>query len=553
MKVVKGLLSGWEKCFRTVSLGSEPITLSYWGNTIAVGCSNSDIITLDAITGSQGAVLSGHTDWVRCVTFSSDGRSLASGSFDKTVKFWDMQTGGVVKTFHGHSHSVCSVAISGDNTKIASGSWDCAVCLWDILTGECIYTIKQQDGVDCVCFSPTDPHHIIFISDSKLWEWDINHQQISLSCNATSLAFSPDCTQLVLCHGEVIVVQNFNSGEPIAQSNTAEKKTSHSCFSPDGKLIAAAAGKTAYVWSITGPYCCLIETFVGHANDITALTFSSPSSLISVSDDSSLKFWKIEASSKNQTATNSEPPPPTLFPIWSVSLQARAGIAISSDLSGVVKTWDLLTGHCKVSIETPVGDCLRRDVQLIGSRLIIVWCDDNQIHTWDIDKNEPLWMVDSHCTRFRSLRISGDGTKIFLLTNTSIQAWSIDTGEYISKMELELKDYWYLDPLQIDGSRIWIRLEDLSTQGWDFGTSGSSLVPSSIGSAGRPLLDFIHDICWWTEKPSQIKDSISGKEVFQLSGRHVTPKAVQWDGQYLIAGYYSGELLILDFHHVYPQ
>jgi hypothetical protein len=151
------------------------------------------------------------------------------------------------------------------------------------------------------------------------------------------------------------------------------------------------------------------------------------------------------------------------------------------------------------------------------------------------------------------LRISGDGTRVFCLTETLIQAWSIDTGEHMGKMELELGGNWYLDPLQMNGSRLWIRLGDLSTQGWDFGTPSSSLAPSSIGSTSRPLLDFIGGAYWQTSWPPWIKDSISGKEVFQLSGRHARPEEVQWDGQYLIAGYDSGELLILDFHHMYPK
>jgi WD40 repeat protein len=106
-----------------------------------------DIIILDAITGSQMAVLSGHT-WVNCLTFSSDGKSLVSGSDDKTVKLWDMQTGGVVKTFHGHTQWVWSVSISADHTRIASGSGDHTICLWDIQTGECLCTIQQPD--DCI-------------------------------------------------------------------------------------------------------------------------------------------------------------------------------------------------------------------------------------------------------------------------------------------------------------------------------------------------------------------------------------------------------------------
>ena len=526
------------------------MALSCWENTIAVGCFGSNIIILDAITGSQMAVLSGHTHLVRSVTFSSDGRSLASGSFDTTVMLWDLQTGGAVKTFHGHNDDVYSVSISGDCSRIASGSGDHTVCLWDIQTGECLHTIKQQRNVIYVSFSPTDPQHIISISGEKVWEWNINTQQISSLYDATNLAFSPDYTQLTLCYGGVVIVQNFNSGTIIAQFNMADERINHCCFSPDGKLIAAAAAGTIYIWDITGPDCCLIETFVGYTN-ILALAFSSPSSLISGSEYGSVEFWQIGALSKNQAATDPESTLLTSTPILSVSLQAMAGIAISSDKTGAVRTWDLLTGSHKASFQTPAGDCWR-DVQLIEGKLITVWHKDSQLHIWDTNKSELVQTIDIPPSKLRGLRISGDGSKVFCLTETSIKAWSIDTGKHMGEIELGLEGGLFLDPLQINGSRIWIHLYDGSTQGCDFGTSSSSLVPSSIGSTGRPLLD----ICnggWGTLDPSWIKDTISGKEVFELSKRHTRLRGLQWDGQYLIAGYDSGELFILDFHNMYPQ
>ena len=526
------------------------MTLSYWENIIAVGRWNPNIITLDVITGSQVAVLSGHTDVVRCVTFSSDGRLLASGSDDKTVKLWDVQTGGVIKTFHGHNDDVYSVSISGDCTRIVSGSRDCTIHLWDIQAGESIHTIKQQSPVVYACFHPMDPQHIISISGSKVWEWDINSQQTSSSYDATSLAFSPDYTQLALCCGEVVAVHNFNSGEIVAQSNVNGETICCCCFSPDGKFIAAAAGKTVWVWNITGSDCCLVETFVGHTEGIQALAFLSPSSLISASWDESVKFWQINALSEDKTATDSESAPLTLFPIHSVSLQAGAGIAISSDRAGVVKTWDLSTGLCKASYQTPVGDCCWRDVQLIGSRLVMVWYTGSQIQIWDISKDELLQAVDiPQFLYLCGIRISGDGSKVFCLTRTSIQAWSIETGEHVGKKELERLGY--LDPLQTGGSKILVQFGNRSAQGYDFGTSSSSLVPSSIGPTERPLLDFINGTWWQTSKPSQI--TTSRKEVLELSGKYAGPSEVRWDGQYLIAGYDSGELLILDFHLMYPK
>ena len=553
IRVVKGLPSEWGSCSHTISLGNALFSLSYWDNTIAVGCADSDIIIYDAITGSKMAILSGHTDWVTSITFSLDGRSLASGSYDKTVKLWDVQTGGVIKTFHGHSEYVCSVSISRDYSRVVSGSGDGIILLWDIQTGQHLQNIQQQSHVGYVCLSPTDPHYIISISAGKVWQWDINCQQISSSYDATSIAFSSDYSQLALCCGEVIVIRNSNSGEIITQFNTANGKTEHCCFSPDGKLIATAGGKIAYVWDITGPDWCLIETFVGHTSDIRVLAFFSPSSVISASSDNTIKFWQIDTSSKNQTVTDLESTPLTLSPIYSVSLQTTAGIAISSDRAGIVTTWDLSTGLCKVSFETPASIHGWRDVQFIGGRLIIIWYDDSQICIWDTSKNELLHTVDVPQMDLNGFRISGDGTKLFCLTGVSIQTWSIDTGNCLGEIELELGTLWYLDPFQADGSRIWFQCRDLSTQGWDFGISGSSPAKLPPGSTGRPVLDFVGGATWRTKNQSWIQDTVSGKKVFQLSGRYAKPSEIRWDGQYLVAGYSSGEILIVDFCNIYLQ
>ena len=60
VKVVMGLPAGWGTCFQTTLLDSCPQTLSHHNNTIAVGSGAEDIIIINAMTGSQSAVLSGH-------------------------------------------------------------------------------------------------------------------------------------------------------------------------------------------------------------------------------------------------------------------------------------------------------------------------------------------------------------------------------------------------------------------------------------------------------------------------------------------------------------
>jgi len=177
VRVVKGPSAEQGACSHTVSKDSGVFALSYWNNTVAAGFRDDNIIIFDVITGSQAAVLSGHTDWVRSVIFSSDGKSIVSGSDDMTVKLWDVQTGGVVKTFHGHTDSVWSVSISADHTRIVSGSNDNVVVVWDIQIGECLYAVEQHNNIVHVSFSPIDPQCIIYVSHYTVWEWSTNSHQ----------------------------------------------------------------------------------------------------------------------------------------------------------------------------------------------------------------------------------------------------------------------------------------------------------------------------------------------------------------------------------------
>jgi len=542
VKVVKGVPSEWGKYSHTVSLDSCTLDLSYWNNTIAVGSRNGVITILNMTTGNRMTALSGHMDGVNTLTFSLDGKSLISGGDDKTVKLWDMQTGGIVKTFSGHTGSIQSVSISPDFT-IASGSKDSSICLWDSQTGECHCVIKQQSPVQHVSFSPTDPQHLLSVCNDKVWQWDINGHRVGPTYYGSHIAFSSDGTQFAVCNGTAVKVQKVSSGEVVTEFHVANRNTSYCCFSPDNRFIAVAAGRTAYTWDITCLKPCLIETFIGHADVITFLAFSSLSSLISASNDGSIKFWQIGTPSTDPAMTDSK------SEIRSVTLQAKAGIVITSDSDGMVKTWDISTGHCKASFQTPAKGIYKRDVQLINGKLIIVWCTVKKINIWDTEEGELLLEVDGVSSwLLEDLKISGDGSRFFSLDGTLIQVWSIWTGEFMGKVKIN-PSLW-TGSFIVDGSRVWTQHIDSGYQGWEFGTPGSLPVqlPSIPPGGFHP-----NSVVLWDTGLSQLRDKVTAKVVFQLPKRLGKPVNVQWDNQYLAASFKSTELLILDYSHMLLQ
>jgi WD40 repeat protein len=243
--------------------------------------------------------------------------------------------------------------------------------------------------------------------------------------------------------------------------------------------------------------------------------------------------------------------PLTSAPIQSVSLQAENGIAISSDWDGVVRTWDLSTGLCKASFQIPAKGETLRDVKMVDGRLIVVWHEnDTDICIWDSKKKKVLHRVTSW-DGAKGLRISGDGSKVFCIAGPLFGGWSMLTGEVVGS--IKARQDLHLNPLQAKGSRIWVDLQNSPTQGWDFGISGSSPIPLSSVSSEELRLHFIPGISQWNNGPSRIEDTVTGKEVFQLPGRYARHNDVRWDGQYLVAGYVSGEVLILNFSQMLSQ
>ena len=531
VKVVKGLPAEWGKCSRTVDFDSFTNALSYHDNRIAIGSGSGDITIINAITGSQVALLSEHTQGVNSLAFSSDGTSLVSGSDDSTVKLWDVQTGGVVKIFH-HNSSVSSVSISVDCTMLASGAHE-TFYLWDIQTEKRQYIMRHQNSVEHISFSPTDPRHLIFRCGDKLWQWNTNGHPIETLYHCYHAAFSPDGTKFVSCYNPVITVQNSDFGAIVAEFQATNRTYQCCCFSPDGRLVAVAGGNTIHIWDINSSVPYLVETFIGHTGYIESLVFSSPTTLISASQDKSVKFWQIGTLSMDPAMISSKSTFPTSAPIKSITLQKKDGIIITSDSGGIVKTWDISTGLCNVSFQTPAKYFNKGDARLINGRLIFVWNLGQEIYIWDAEKGEHLLAVCGYIfCDLDSLRISGDGSRDFSLSANAIDAWSVQTGETIEYTTFNsMGDL--LGSLTLDGSKVWAHWPQSKYQGWDFGIPGSPPVQLS----NMPLLT--NGNMFWDPSQARIKNAVTGEVVFQLSGRFSKPVDVQCDGSYLVAGYQS--------------
>ena len=99
--------------------------------------------------------------------------------------------------------------------------------------------------------------------------------------------------------------------------------------------------------------------------------------------------------------------------------------------------------------------------------------------------------------------------------------------------------------MTIDGLRAWVQHGKGGTEGWDFGVPDSSSIKQCSQPPSRPYLDFVDGIRRRKSFLPGILNTATGKKNFRLPGRCVRPTDAWWDGQYLVAGYDSGEVWIL--------
>jgi WD40 repeat protein len=71
------------------------------GQWIASCSADKSVRLWNVADGKEVKNLSGHTNWVYSLSFTSDGSTLATGSADETVRLWSLTAGAAAATGNG--------------------------------------------------------------------------------------------------------------------------------------------------------------------------------------------------------------------------------------------------------------------------------------------------------------------------------------------------------------------------------------------------------------------------------------------------------------------
>lgn len=282
------------------------IGLAPHADLLASGGEDQLVRLWDLAQGMPVKTLRGHTSRILSVAFSPDGRRLVSGSADKTARLWDSVTGQCLQVLHGHA-SALRATFSPDGRLLATGSFDTTIRLWDAETGSCLDIIKDVDKLAEICtlaFAPNGRWLAIGCEKGSIWLYELATAQLRVlhqehSVNIHAVLFSQDNHTLISSSTDgKLCFWSVDSGElrQVVQAHQQQVRA----LALNGTETILASGshdQTICLWELPAILVTSdasprpLRTLTGHTGAVFSLVFHPNGTLISGSQDETIRIW----------------------------------------------------------------------------------------------------------------------------------------------------------------------------------------------------------------------------------------------------------------------
>ena len=329
----------------STTTGVTSVAFSPDGQYLATGSRDRSVKVWRLADGMLVSSRADHAQKVNAVAFSPDGQWLASASDDRTAKLYRTSDWGLERTFTGHGDYVFSLAFSPDSVRLATGSWDQTVRIWNVIDGSLVHSLGHGSGILAVAFAPDGQTLASGAYDHSIKVWDpkggvLVDTLLGHAGAVLTLAFAPNnrmlasgswypeyairlwgppgretIDRIITNHSNSINELMFTSnGRLISGGDTtarfwdaptgqflstinATASVATMALSPDGQLIALpGANHTVKIYRASDG--TLVQTLVGHTQDITGLAFSHDGTLLASGaffdgNNDVIKLWNV--------------------------------------------------------------------------------------------------------------------------------------------------------------------------------------------------------------------------------------------------------------------
>ncbi len=480
------------------------------------------VYIVDSKTGNLLRILSGHSDDVKCLSFSPDGNKIATASYDNTCKLWDLQSGKEISTLIGHSRGVECIIFSPDGSKIASGSWDNTIKIWDSNNGAELCNLSgHKSTIESLSFSPDGKLLASGSRDSTCKIWDIASgseiRTLTKSVDIFSVDFNPDGSILASAGRDGIKLWDVKSGVKISHDTSLighKDVILDLMFSPNGRMLASGSkDKTIKLWDVDSGD--LIRTLIGHEWGVYCLSFSPDGSNIASGGlDKTIRIWDVSSGTVIDTLSGHE------NNVNSVKFSPDGNKIASCSDDRTIKIWDSKSG---IELTTFIGYSMANDLSYSpdGSKLASAW--DNRILTlWDIETGTEIDTLTGHSGNVISVSFSPDGSMIASgSADKTIKLWDASNGTEIRTLTGHSSNVMSVS-FSPDGSMIASCSTDSTIKLWD-ASNGTEIRTLTGHSSYVMSISFSPDgsmiASGGADSTVRVWDVNSGMEIHTLKGQ----------------------------------
>ncbi|MGD2146760.1 MAG: WD40 repeat domain-containing protein [Anaerolineae bacterium] len=311
-----------------------------------------------------------------------DGRSSRVGGAEELIAITADTAGQVelLDTLTGHTDRVYGLAFSSGGGLLVSGSRDGTIRVWDVASRREIQTLDGTGDWD-VYFARDDGH--VASTEGTVWGVVSGEEVMSIDTRGARAACSPDGSWMGLAgYNAPIEVWDVERGQVVQTFEGHIDRVFGLAFSPDGSLLASGSGMgpsdvsdyTLKVWDLTSGR--ELRRLQGHSGDIHAVAFSPDSAMVaSASTDYTVKLWDVQSGELVHTLRHRDG-------LWDVAFAPDGALLASGGVGRQVRLWDVASGQQLRSLRH--GDEVMTVAFSPDGSLLAAAGYDNPVYLWGI-------------------------------------------------------------------------------------------------------------------------------------------------------------------------
>jgi WD40 repeat protein len=270
------------------------------GKYLAAAGDDHVIRLIDVTSGRIVSALTGHTDWIQSLVFSSDSKQLFSAGNDGRVLHWQYGQGDSAREIIRLPYAIRCLSLSTHQQLLAVAGFDPELGLWDLQQGVWRQRFKCDSGDHrCVRFSSAGDKLLCAGRDGHVRVWDTRNGQILESIalhrdRVQTAAFSVSGDTITSVGDDRRIVRyDLVSHEIVLDRDLRGAKLRSLCLVNDHLIAAAGADNSIHIFDVLADQ--ELGQLRGHTGSVAVMCVCADL-LVSGSFDTTVRLWKIDSS-----------------------------------------------------------------------------------------------------------------------------------------------------------------------------------------------------------------------------------------------------------------